>query len=125
MSILGLRLYKASLSVLWRRVCLTQQEQTRGYSRAQGLGLTVRNRAPSSHLAIVRPVFSLTGKPLKCPPRLLVPHQRGVVFSILASKSCCTKPTEKHTPSSINGPTAEREACGTRWIHLNRTATVV
>ena len=61
----------------------TRAYETCGYSRAQGLCLAVRNRAPSSqpagrnralplHIAVRNHeaiFFLLTGKPLKCQPR--------------------------------------------------------
>ena len=37
---------------LLERLQSDRREQTRGYSRAQGLGLAVRNRAPSSQPAV-------------------------------------------------------------------------
>ena len=67
------------------------------------LDVGVRNRAPSCFIdrkASLHPMMVFIGT-------ILEGWGLFVVFSILANKSCCTKPTEKHTQAPSKGPNAE------------------
>ena len=87
----------------------TKRDHARGYSRALGLGLAVRNRAPSSHLAVCNRALPLDLAVRNRAPSFFIGATSDVwgfliVFSILANERCCTKPTEKHTQAPSRTP---------------------
>ena len=98
--------YQLTFFVLYYPI---QHHQTRGYSCAQGLGLTVHNCAPSSHPAVRNRALPLDLVVRNRAPSFFIgttPDGWGflVVFSISANESCCPKPTKKQTQVLSRAP---------------------